>query len=343
MTTPEGEFAEADADWLLGEGRRHDLAGRIIEAIECYAMVIDLAAAGHAWRTRAEALRRLGVVHHLRGEPQVAWDFCQRSYEVALQARAEDLAVEALSALAGFDFEHGLVNEASGRYLQALELAAKHPSLVAKIENNLGILASVRGDAHAAAEHYARALTACNEVRDRRGCAFAYHNLGRIHADQRQWMDAERCFQASIQLADAAGDRHLSGVASLNQAEVHLALQEHDVARQLAEGALGAFVQLDARRDRAGAHRILGMIFREKGQPTLAESHLRSSLEMARAADCPLLVADALRELARLYGTADRRTDALACLGEARGLYERLGAEQDLVETTAEERELQAA
>jgi tetratricopeptide (TPR) repeat protein len=342
-TAPESEFAEADADWLLGEGRRHDLAGRIMEAVECYARAIDQTSQEHAPRTRTEALRRLGVLHHLRGEMQAGRDLCERSYEVALQAGADDLAAAALNALAGFDFEQGLIPAALGRYSHALEQAADTPLLVAMIENNLGNLASSRADSSAAAEHYARSLAASERAQDRRGCAFAYHNLGRLHADQRQWMDADRCFQMSAQLADSAGDRHLSGLVSLNQAEVHLAFGEYDAARQHAEGALGAFVQQDARRDRAGAHRILGLIFREMDRPALAESHLRSALEMARGADCPLGVADALRELGKLYSNSGRTVQALTCLGEARELYARLNARQDLAETAAEERELQTA
>ncbi len=207
----------------------------------------------------------------------------------------------------------------------------------------LGNLAGARGDWASAAEHYARSLAASERAQDTRGCAFAYHNLGRLHADQRQWMDAERCFQASAQLADTAGDRHLSGLVSLNQAEVHVELEQYDAARQHAEGALGTFVQLDARRDRAGAHRILGVIFRETGRPTLAESHLQSAVEMARGVDCPLAVADSLRELGKLYSKSGRTGQALACLSEARALYARLNAHEDVVETAVEERELQAA
>ncbi len=89
-----------------------------------------------------------------------------------------------------------------------------------------------------------------------------------------------------------------------------VALKEYRAARQHAEGALGAFVQLHAGRDVAGAHLVLGMIFRETDRPTLA---------------------------------AERTAQALACLRRARDLYTRLNASNDIVETAAEERELQAA
>ncbi len=124
---------------------------------------------------------------------------------------------------------------------------------------------------------------------------------------------------------------------------MHLALEQYDAAQRSAEAALKAVSPLDARRDRAAVHRILGVIFRETDRPALAESHLRSALEMARGANCPLLIADTLRELAKLHARSGRIVDALACLGEARELYTRLDARLDLVETTAEERELQVA
>src|SRR4051794_7546207 len=96
----------------LDEGRGHELAGRSNEAMECYAAVVDLTAHGGDQRDRAESLRRLSVLHHLRAEPDVAADLCRRSREVALQAGAQDLAADATNALAGFALERGDLGEA---------------------------------------------------------------------------------------------------------------------------------------------------------------------------------------------------------------------------------------
>jgi tetratricopeptide (TPR) repeat protein len=317
---------------LLREGRGHDLGCRPAEAMECYAAVIDLTAGGGAPRVRAEALRRLAVLHHLRAEPQIARDLCRRSREVAVEANADDLAADASNALAGFALERGDLVEAERQYGDALELAGGNPFLVGKIEQNLGIVANIRGAWTLALEHYCRSLTAYERAADERGCALAHHNLGMIHADQKQWVEADRHYRISQALAVAAGDRHLGGIATMNLAEVHLAEGELDKAQTGAEEALEIFTQVEARRHKAGAHRLLGMIFRERNQIALAESHLRSALEIAANSCAPLIQADAAKELATLYQAGGKTVEALDLLLLAHELYVQLRAQADLAD-----------
>lgn len=330
MKTQLGSVAGPDqAEQLLDEGRLHDLGCRSAEAMECYAAVIELSPDA---RLRAEALRRLGVLHHLRTEPVVARELCEQSCDVAIEAGASDLAADALNALGGFALERGDLTEASENYHRALEVAGPSLGLVAKVEQNLGIIANIQGQWARALAHYSRSLAAYEEGADNRGCAYAHHNLGMIHADQKQWSDADRHYQTSQALAAAAGDRHLGGIALMNRAEVRLAQGDLEGARAGAEQALAIFNQVDARRHRAGAHRLLGMVFRQRGQLALAESHLRSALEIAAAAASPLIEADAAKELAALYQSERRRGDALTCLMLARELYGQLKAAADLVD-----------
>lgn len=326
------------AEELLREGRRHDLGCRPAEAMECYAAVIDLTG---DLRLRAEALRRLGVLHHLRVEPEIARELCRRSCEVAVQAGADDLAADACNALAGFALERGDLTEAQAGYHHALELAGGNPSLVAKVEQNLGIVANIQGEWSDALDHYSRSLAAYEASADKRGCAFAHHNLGMIHADRKRWAEADRHYQRSQALAVSAGDRHLGGIALMNRAEVRLAQGDYEGARAGAEQALAIFTRVEARRHKAGAHRLLGMVFRQRGQLALAESHLRSALEIAASACCPLIEADAAKELAALYETEGRREDAVGLLTLARELYGQLKARVDLGEVDERIEDLQ--
>ena len=331
------------AEQLLQEGRHHDLAGRPAEAMACYAATIDLTAAGEEPRVRAEALRRLAVLHHLRAEPQVARELCHRSCDVAVEAGAEDLAADACNALAGFALERGDLTEAQDRYTAALHLAGENITLIGKIEQNLGIVANIRGNWSEALDHYTRSLAAYEVSADDRGCAFAHHNLGMIHADRKQWQEADRHYQTSQALAEAAGDRHLGGIATMNRAEVRLAQGDDEGARQGAEQALMIFTEVEARRHKAGAHRLLGMVYCKRGEVALAESHLRSALEIAAAACAPLIEADAAKELATLYQRQGRRDDAFGLLNLARELYGQLRARVDIGEVEERIEALQVA
>lgn len=325
-------LSSESAEHLLQEGRHQDLACRPAEAMACYAAVIDLTAGGAEPRVRAEALRRLGVLHHLRAEPEIARDLCKASCDIALQAGADDLAADACNALAGFALERGDLIEAEDRYEAALKIAGENASLLAKIEQNLGIVANIRGSWPEALQHYSRSLAAYEATSDDRGCAFAHHNLGMIHADRKQWLAADGHYLTSQALAEAAGDRHLGGIATMNRAEVRLALGDDEAARGGAERALQIFTEVGALRHKAGAHRLLGMVSRKRGEVALAESHLRSALEIAAGACAPLIEADAAKELAGLYENVGRREDAIGLLSLARELYGQLRARPDLVE-----------
>ena len=178
---------------LLDEGVRLDRQGRTAEAGERYQALIG--AAEIPGPTLAEALRRMGVMHHRRNEPGPARDLCSRSYDVATSLPDYRLAAEALNALAGFEMETGALERAAEIYEQALQLAGVSDEVRGRIEQNLGILANIQGDHDAALDHYERALEACRHGGDERGCAYAYHNLGMISADQKQWGRAGEYFR----------------------------------------------------------------------------------------------------------------------------------------------------
>jgi putative nucleotidyltransferase with HDIG domain len=120
-----------------------------------------------------------------------------------------------------------------------------------------------------------------------------------------------------------------------------VARQRFENARQSAEAALALFDQLGARGAKAGAYRVLGMVYRETGRPALAESRLRSAIELAVEARSVLNEAEACRELAVLYQTMGRNQDALGLLNTAFRLFQRLDARVDLIHVGGKVAELE--
>ncbi len=302
------------------------------EALRLYQLVADEATSGDDRAALSEALRRMAVVHHHRSDGARSRELCERSLGIAAEIGDDRLAAESLNTLAGFDLETGQIDSASQRFRRALALGGDRPELRGRIEQNLGILANVRGE-HAQAEaHYARSLEAFELLGDQRGRALAYHNLGMVHSDRAQWADADRFFRLSLELATGLGDVRLAGLCRLNHAEVHLGQQRYDQARESAEAALGVFNELGASFDKADAYRVIGRVFRETGRPALAESRLRAAIDLAVKTNSVLSEAEASRELALLYQTTGRNQDALRFLSTAHRLFLRLDARVDLVD-----------
>ena len=327
---------------LLHEARERERAGCIPEAIECYESAIALAEQGEEQTVLAEALRRLAVLRHHGNESARARELCRRSLTVARSIGSDVLAAEALNTVGGLDLTTGSLDDARKSFLEALDVGGRSRELRARVEQNLGILANIQGDLDEALTRYERSLEAYREAGDEHGCAIAYHNLGMASADLGLYPEADKYFLESRALAERSRDVYLQGLCLVNQAEVDVARQRFENARNNAEAALALFDQLGARRPKADAYRVLGMVYRETGRPSLAESRLRSAIELSVANGSVLGEAEASHELALLYQAMGRNQKALRLLNAAYRLFRRLDARVDLVHVGGKVAELEA-
>jgi putative nucleotidyltransferase with HDIG domain len=328
---------------VLQQARERERAGCLPEAIERYGAAIAAAERYGDHAVLAEALRRLAVVRHQRGDADQARELCLRSYGVALHVNDDVLAAEALNTRGVMDLTTGSLEDARETFLQALDLGGASQALRARAEQNLGIVANIQGQLNEAVARYERSLDAYRSCRDEHGCAIAYHNLGMVSADRGR-LDAADCyFKESRAFAERVGDVHLWALCLVNHAEVHVARQRFEDARQNAESALAVFDQLGVRAAKADAYRVIGMVYRETGRPTLAESRLRSAIDLARAAGSVLGEAEASRELALLHHGMGRNEEALRVLNVAYRLFRRLDARVDLVHVGGKMAELEGS
>jgi len=316
---------------LLATGLRHDRAGSIAAAIDAYAAAIE-AADGAEPAAASDALRRLARLHHLRAEGDAARALAGRAAAVAAGAGLPVLAAAALNALGEFALAAGDLAEARERFESALELGGADPAVAGRVDRNIGLLHHVRGEWPEAAAQYRRAAALASRHGDASAQARAGHRLATLAAEQGQWEEAHRELRRAIGIALREGDAHLEARCLLDQARLHVALERWTEARDGAERALRTFDRLEARRDQSAAHRVLGVIFRETRRPALAESRLRSAVEIAVSARCPLNEAEARRELAELCWRQGRPTDALVELDTACRLFGRVGARADVAE-----------
>jgi putative nucleotidyltransferase with HDIG domain len=316
---------------LLHEARTKERAACIPEAIQCYEGAISAAERTGEQAILAEALRRLAIVLHYRNESARAHELCSRSYKVACGLGNDVLAAEALNTMGGLALRTGALEEAQLHFIQALELGGQSRELLARIEQNLGIIANIRGQIVEAVSHYERSVEAYRATNDEHGCATTYVNLGIAHTDLRQYDWADSYFSKSFEIAERAGDAHLQGMCLVNHAEAHFLRERYDEARRMAEASLAIFDQLDSRADKSEAYKMIGMVYRETGRPALAESRLRTAIDLAVSAGSVLNEAEAARELALLMQTMGRNQDALTLLNTAHRLFGRLDARVDLV------------
>src|SRR5216110_284171 len=285
---------------LLHEARSRERAACLPEAIACFEAAISTAERTGEHAVLAEAQRRLAVVLYHRNETERARELCNQSYTVACDLKNDLLAAEALNTQGGLALATGEIEEARSFFQRALDRGGNARELQARIELNLGILANIRGNLVEAVKHYERAVEAYRATNDEHGSARAYVNLGIAHTDLRQYDWADSYFSMSFKIAERAGDLHLQGMCLVNHAEAHFARGRYEQALRNAESALAIFNQLDSRSDKSEAYKMIGMVYREIGRLPLAESRLRTAIDLAVSAGSVLNEADATRELALL-------------------------------------------
>jgi putative nucleotidyltransferase with HDIG domain len=326
---------------LLHEARGLERTARMPEAIQCYEAAISTAEQAGERPVQAEALRRLAVIYHLRNDSARARELCNRSYHIASVAKNDLLAAEALNTLGGLALRTGAMGEARKYLNRALELGGQARELLARVEQNLGILANIRGDLADAVAHYECSVENHLASKNEHGCATAYVNLGIAHVDLKHYDKADEYFTKSYEIAQRAGDAHLQGMCLVNHAEAYFARARYEDARRNAEGALAIFDRLDARADKSEAYKMIGMVYRDIGRPALAESRLRTAIELAVSAGSVLNEAEASRELALHMQAMGRNQDALTLLNTAHRLFLRLDARVDMVHVGGKVAELE--
>jgi len=331
VVPPQSAVVVRSAAALLAAASQHERKVEIPQSIECLESAVTEAERYGEAALLAEALRRLAVLRHNRDERELALALAQRSYQVAKAAELDLLAAEALNTLGVQHLQAGGLVEARHSFVEALTLGRAGRKLRGRVEQNLGIVANIRGELDEALVHYTRSLEAYLACGDEHGCAIAYHNLGMASVDQGRLSDAERNFRESQAIAGRVGDASLNALCLVSLADVDVARQRFENARQHAEEALTLFDKLGERRGKADAYRVLGIVYREMDRGALAESRLRAALELAELSKATLIEAEVARELALLYQSGGRNQEALGFLNRSHGLFQRLEAQPDVI------------
>ncbi len=311
----------------IATAEKHERDGRLTDALDCYAAALA-AAEPRDIESRAIALRRQASIHRRRQEFDRALALVRASYETAMEGDAPGLAAEALNCKAWIHIDRCEWTDAERELDRALSLGGAS-ELTGHVEQNLGVIANIRGNYDEARRRYLRSLRAFDRARNELGCARAYHNLGMLSADREQWRDAEAYFDAALERAVHLGDVALRATTLLNRTEVDVACRRFERALASAEEALTTFSQLGNALSKADAYRWLGVVYREQGDVGLAENRFHSAIALARSVGAKLPEAEATRELAILYVNQERNQDALRLLNTSRKLFGALGASAD--------------
>jgi putative nucleotidyltransferase with HDIG domain len=231
-------------------------------------------------------------------------------------------------------WQRGMLEDAEHLYAAAYRAAREvsDTKLAAMVDQNLGIIANMRGDLPRALRHYEASLAGYRELGLDEFIGKLLPNMGLAYADLERWEEAERIYQEALAICAACGDVSTALMIEGNRAEAQIARGLFTDARLVCERVLRRAQALHDARAVAEAQKHLGVISRETNRLDAADSFLRLAFTSASERGDLLLAAEVAREQAELYSVMRRERETLQALNTSHRLFGELRAQRDIAD-----------
>jgi tetratricopeptide (TPR) repeat protein len=200
------------------------------------------------------------------------------------------------------------------------------------IEQNRGVLASMRGEFAQAAIFYSNSLRAFEQAGDAEPMSWVLNNLGILHTKIRNFGDAKTFLERGLAIAINRSDSVVENVITLNLAEVWCGLEQFEIADKFCQAALDQAQRRGDHLTAAGALKIRAAIERRRGALDKAIATLRIALFEAEGAEDRMLHAEMLRELGEISRAVGNAGAARSAWREAVDSFQVIGASQEIAE-----------
>jgi putative nucleotidyltransferase with HDIG domain len=319
---------------LLDEAHRAERAGQRELARRRYESVLYLLRSDTEAEEASMILRRIGRLYLDDGDVEAGLDCVTAALAVA-ELRGDSAAVaNAMNIIAISHWQRGQLDEAETLYRQAGRMAeiAGDSRLVAIVEQNLGVIANMRGDVPRALRHYRTSLAGYRALGLDHYVANLLNDIGMAYADLGRWEDAEGTYREALALCEACGDASTALMIDVNRAAMRVARGDYADAQVVCERVLQEARPLNDLRVLSEVYKHCGVIAREMGRTDEAEEYLRVAFESAVRREDLLLAAESAREQAELYSTLRRNREALQALNASHRLFAKLRVQRDIAD-----------
>jgi tetratricopeptide (TPR) repeat protein len=282
------------------------------DAVKWNREALSMLAANDETPLLADVLRWQGSVLHDRGRPSEAEPLYHRSLHVAMRLGYDAGAAHALNCFGSLALRRGDLPAGANLMTEALVAANRcgDRRLVGMLQQNLGMVADIRGNSAAALAHYNVSLRAFESAGDLQPMSWVLNNLAVLHLKEERYSDADDVLRRAREIARAGGDLMTEGVIDENRAELQLLRGAIDEAYV---PLLRAYEIADQRGDdvrRAAALKLRGAYQRLAGRPADAVETLRYALTLSAVGEDALLGAEVLYQFGlALYDNGQKKSN----------------------------------
>ena len=242
----------------------------------------------------ADVLRWQGSVLRDRGRTSEAEPLYQRSLQLSTKLEYPAGRAHAINCLASLAQRRGDLSVAANLMTDSLALAQEcgESRLVGMLQQNLGIVADIRGNPAAARAHYLVALRTFEATNDLQPMCWVMNNLGYLNVKEERFEEAEAVFERALGIARARGDLMAEGILEENRAELELLRDNVEGSHASIARALAIAEQRGDNVRRAAALKLGGAYERLMGRPSEGADTLRHALTLSAVGEDALLGAE---------------------------------------------------
>jgi len=248
-----------------------------------------------------------------------------------------------LNSRAAILFGLGELDEAKKLFETVRGLASWQQAhdLVAMVEQNLGNIASIRGDLRSALELFQASLAGYRRLGLDDYVGPLLNNIGRLQTELGDWQSAERTFDEARKHCRERHDLVHEVVVEVNRTRLYVQRGWYHRAQDVGTRALQLAETAGEDRWAAEIFRNLGVIHRELVHHEEAASLLDRARSLAEARGDAVVMADVAREQAVLFYAMGRNAETLRALNDSHRLFEQLRARRDLRDVDQRLKELE--
>jgi ATP/maltotriose-dependent transcriptional regulator MalT/class 3 adenylate cyclase len=308
-------------------GEALQMRGEWDRALECFER-----AGTSKEHVRSSVAWRAGLIHYLRGDIDEALAIYERG-EAAGEELHEDALLLAWKATAYWaQGDDDSCRATAGLAFETAKRSGDHRALAAA-HTVLALEAAMNGDRTANDAHYIKALEHAERAGDVLQIIRIHTNRGSHHYEEGFYEESIEELDIAIRLAEVGGFASFHALALSNRADSKSSLGMLDEARSDLEAARRLYASVGSKTISAPLT-MLGNLYAERGDRTLARAHLEEALKHADETSdiqsivptvlglARVLMDEDLDEAQRLvdraleFETSLDRTDALICAGQ---------------------------
>jgi putative nucleotidyltransferase with HDIG domain len=328
---------------LLEEAESAAASGRRALARQRYESALYLLRESAQASLASTILRRIGRSYLDDGDFAAGLDCLEAALAIAEAIGDAGAIAHTTNVMAISYWQRGQLEDAERLYGEAgrMAVAAGDERLSAMIDQNLGVIASMRGDVGLALRHHNASVAKYRSLGMRRELGRQLSNVGLAFMGLEQWDDAEAAYREAVDIARAGGDVWARLMVSINRVALLIARRDFGSADAACEAVLAEAGALQETRLLAEAYKLSGVIARETQRLDEAETLLARAYEQAIAREDLLLAAETSREQAELYLVLGRNRETLRALSASHSLFTRLKARHELADVALRLRRLE--